>query len=184
MLEVLRIGHRPDRDRRMTTHVCLTARALGADRVLVDAADRELEERIQRVVEAFGGTFEVTTGVAWRPLLRSTGSTVVHLTMYGENAASWSVERWQDLRARGDVMVVVGATKVPGEVYELAGINAAVGNQPHSEVAALAVFLDRLTEGRALSTVLDGRLRIVGHPRGKTVIDRQGGLAQAPEDEE
>jgi tRNA (cytidine56-2'-O)-methyltransferase len=164
MLEVLRIGHRPDRDRRMTTHVCLTARALGADRVLVDAADRELEERIQRVVEAFGGTFEVTTGVAWRPLLRSTGSTVVHLTMYGENAASWSVERWQDLRARGDVMVVVGATKVPGEVYELAGINAAVG--------------------RALSTVLDGRLRIVGHPRGKTVIDRQGGLAQAPEDEE
>ncbi len=184
MLEVLRIGHRPDRDRRMTTHVCLTARALGADRVLVDAADRELEARVRKVVEAFGGAFEVRTGVAWRPLLRSTDSTVVHLTMYGENVAAWTPERWRDLRARGNLVVVVGATKVPAEVYELADINAAVGNQPHSEVAALAVFLDRLTEGRALASVLDGRLRIVGHPRGKTVIDRQGGLAEPEEDEE
>jgi len=32
---VLRLGHRPGRDERMTTHVGLTARALGADRVVL-----------------------------------------------------------------------------------------------------------------------------------------------------
>ena len=32
---VLRLGHRPGRDNRMTTHVGLTARALGADRVII-----------------------------------------------------------------------------------------------------------------------------------------------------
>ena len=32
---VLRYGHRPGRDDRMTTHVGLTARALGADRVIL-----------------------------------------------------------------------------------------------------------------------------------------------------
>ncbi|TMI35687.1 tRNA (cytidine(56)-2'-O)-methyltransferase, partial [Candidatus Bathyarchaeota archaeon] len=36
---ILRIGHRVYRDSRVTTHVCLTARALGADGVII--ADRE-----------------------------------------------------------------------------------------------------------------------------------------------
>jgi tRNA (cytidine56-2'-O)-methyltransferase len=48
-----------------------------------------------------------------------------------------------------------------------------VGNQPHSEVAALAIFLDRHTGGKALEKDLKGRLRIVPNPRGKTVIDRK-----------
>ncbi|TFG70124.1 MAG: tRNA (cytidine(56)-2'-O)-methyltransferase, partial [Methanomassiliicoccus sp.] len=30
MIVVLRLGHRPERDQRVTTHVALTARALGA----------------------------------------------------------------------------------------------------------------------------------------------------------
>jgi tRNA (cytidine56-2'-O)-methyltransferase len=46
--------------------------------------------------------------------------------------------------------VVVGAEKVPFEVYDCADWNVAVTNQPHSEVASLAVFLDRLFEGREL----------------------------------
>ena len=39
-------------------------------------------------------------------------------------------------------VVVVGGTKVPSEVFHLSDYNISVGNQPHSEVAALAVFLD------------------------------------------
>jgi len=172
VLEVLRIGHRPDRDKRMTTHVCLTARALGADRALVDTADRELERRLARVTESFGGTFEVRTGVRWRPLLKETDATVVHLTMYGENVGSWEPPRWETLRTAPHVIVVVGSTKVPGELYELADINAAIGNQPHSEVAALAIFLYLLQGGDALRRLMEGgRLQIVPQERGKRVVD-------------
>ncbi|MGI0148094.1 MAG: tRNA (cytidine(56)-2'-O)-methyltransferase, partial [Thermoplasmata archaeon] len=36
---VLRLGHRPSRDKRVTTHVALVARAFGAAGILVDVAD-------------------------------------------------------------------------------------------------------------------------------------------------
>ena len=67
-------------------------------------------------------------------------------------------------------MVVVGAEKVPREVYELADYNVSVGNQPHSEIAALAVFLDRLTDGGSLYLDTGGRMKVIPNPRGKTVV--------------
>ena len=66
--------------------------------------------------------------------------TIVHLTMYGE---TWKNELPKIDLSR-PMVVVVGGTKVPGEVYRLASHNISVGNQPHSEVAALAIFLDSL----------------------------------------
>ena len=39
---------------------------------------------------------------------------------------------------------MVGAEKVPREIYELADYNVAVGSQPHSEISALAIVLDRI----------------------------------------
>ena len=60
--------------------------------------------------------------------------------MYGET--------WKDELPKIDLsrpmVVVVGGTKVPGEVYRLASHNISVGNQPHSEVSALAIFLESL----------------------------------------
>ena len=168
-IEVLRLGHRPDRDKRMTSHVCLTARALGATTVHVDSADRELEERIDKVVQQFGGDTRVVTGENPRHVVKETDLRVVHLTMYGENIAGWKEDRWQDLRSGPGVLVVVGATKVPREFYELAHINAAVGNQPHSEVAAMAIFLDRLTQGEPLGRDLKGKVTILPQERGKEV---------------
>ena len=173
-VEVVRLGHRPERDKRMTTHVCLTARAFGADRVYVDTADNELEERMGRVAEQFGGEFEVRTGVSPRGLIKSSRATVVHLTMYGENVANWDEARWDDLRSKPCVLVVVGSTKVPKEYYEMADVNVAVGNQPHSEVAALAVFLDRLMAGEPLRRDMGGRMTVVPQERGKLVIDLDG----------
>ena len=70
---------------------------------------------------------------------------------------------------RDDLLIVVGAEKVPREVYDLADFNVAVGNQPHSEVAALAVFLDRLLGGRSLRGEATARIRIRPNPRGKSV---------------
>ncbi|MEM2678178.1 MAG: hypothetical protein QXU62_06015, partial [Thermofilaceae archaeon] len=53
---VLRVGHRPGRDKRISTHVGLVARAFGAQGVIFAG---EIEETviksIQRVVETWGG---------------------------------------------------------------------------------------------------------------------------------
>lgn len=161
---VLRLGHRPARDRRVTTHVCLTARALGAEAVLVSTRDRALEASVGKVVEKFGGPFRVETGVPWRRTVREWAGPVVHLTMYGE-----AIDDVLPRIPREDVLVVVGAEKVPGELFDLAGFNVAVGNQPHSEVAALAVFLDRFLGGAGIRREFPGPVRIVPSRRGKVV---------------
>lgn len=166
MITVLRLGHRPGRDRRVTTHVALVARAFGADKVLVSTRDVALERTVRAVVRKFGGSFAVETGVPWRGVLRSWSGTVVHLTMYGEPIDDVLPELPRD-----DLLVIVGAEKVPRDVFERADRNVAVGNQPHSEVAALAVFLDRLLGGAGLRRELTGRVRIVPSARGKTVVD-------------
>ena len=175
MIVVLRLGHRPTRDQRVTTHVALTARALGADEVWVSTEDRGLEKTVESVVARFGGNFTIRTGVNWRKAVKSWKGDVVHLTMYGER-----LSKALPTLKRKDVMVVVGAEKVPRELYDLAGRNISVGNQPHSEVAALAIFLDRYSGGRSLERDFKGKFRIVPNPRGKTVIDRRK-KARAPE---
>jgi len=69
-----------------------------------------------------------------------------------------------------DLLVVIGAKKVPGFFYEIADYNVAIGNQPHSEVAALAVFLDRLYEGRELHMKFPGaKIEVIPSLRGKRV---------------
>ncbi|MFB6215629.1 MAG: tRNA (cytidine(56)-2'-O)-methyltransferase, partial [Candidatus Aenigmatarchaeota archaeon] len=55
---VLRIGHRPGRDRRISTHAALVARAFGADGIFFsDYKVREVKESLNRVNEDFGGEF-------------------------------------------------------------------------------------------------------------------------------
>ena len=165
MITVLRIGHRPARDKRVTTHVALVARAFGAERILVDARDTALERTVRNVVQRFGGRFDIETGVAWRRALKEFPGTKVHLTMYGLDL----IDVLPRL-PRTDLLVVVGAEKVPAEVYRLADYNVAVGHQPHSEVAALAVFLDRLLEGAGVRQEFHGKLRIRPATRGKDVV--------------
>lgn len=166
MITVLRLGHRPGRDRRVTTHVALTARAFGADAIVVAAKDAGLERTLRGVVAKFGGPFGVRTGVPWRDFLGSWRGPVVHLTMYGEplEDALPRIPRDQDL------LVAVGAEKVPRAVFDLATFNVSVGNQPHSEVAALAVFLDRFLQGEGLKRSFQGRVKIVPSRRGKVVV--------------
>jgi len=164
-IEVLRLGHRPSRDKRVTTHVALTARAFGARRLLVSTRDEGLEHTIQEVTQRFGGDFEIRTGVGWRSYIEGFKGQVVHLTMYGVH-----IDDALPRISSDTVLLVVGAEKVPAEVYRLADINLAVGNQPHSEVAALAVTLDRLTQGEALRRDFGGRMRIVPMERGKKVV--------------
>jgi len=55
-------------------------------------------------------------------------------------------------------------------VYDRADWNVGVTNQPHSEVAALAVFLDRLFEGRELDREwVEADRRVIPQETGKRV---------------
>jgi len=166
VITVLRLGHRPARDKRVTTHVALTARALGADGILVSTRDPGLERSIRDVVRRFGGPFQIETGIPWRRTLREWKGTKVHLTMYGQPVA----ELLPSIR-RENLLIVVGAEKVPREVFDLVDLNVAIGNQPHSEVAALAIFLDRLLGEKSLDREFRGRVRIRPSPKSKIVIE-------------
>ncbi|AEN06173.1 tRNA (cytidine(56)-2'-O)-methyltransferase [Halolamina sp.] len=168
---VLRLGHRPGRDDRMTTHVGLTARALGADRVLFPDNAGQSAETVRDITDRFGGPFEVELDDEQRATIRNWEGPVVHLTMYGEQVQDVE-DAVREVHTEEPLLVVVGGEKVPFEVYDEADWNVGVTNQPHSEVAGLAVFLDRLHEGRELAREWEGGdRRVVPMETGKKVVD-------------
>ena len=176
---MLRLGHRKERDKRVTTHVGLVARAFGADGIILAGEyDDKVLKTWQDVTERWGGPFSVKYTDSWRRTIREwreRGGIVVHLTMYGIPVDEAAREIREDVGSGKDVIEVVGAEKVQREVYELADFNMEVGNKPHSEIAALAILLDRIFRGEELKREFNGRLRIVPNPRGKTVIKKDFG---------
>jgi tRNA (cytidine56-2'-O)-methyltransferase len=170
---VLRLGHRIPRDLRVTTHVCLTARAFGADGlILADVVDRTLERTIRDVSQRFGGSFTIRMGEPWKSVVKewkAKGGDVIHLTAYGIPLPQVIQEIKASPRRK---LVVVGASKVPGEAFELATWNVAITNQPISEVSALAIFLDRYFEGKQFSMEFENaEVKIIPSARGKEVVN-------------
>ena len=165
-VEVLRLGHRFARDKRISTHIGLVSRAFGADKLVMDVHDPHVEESIQQVVSEWGGSFTVGSTINWRKYIRDFNGDSIHLTMYGIN-----INKAPEpvLSGNRDKLVVLGGRKVPSEVYQLADYNIAVGNQPHSEVAALSVYLDRLYEGGELVKDFGGGKKIIPQEHGKLV---------------
>ncbi|MCI0561638.1 MAG: tRNA (cytidine(56)-2'-O)-methyltransferase [Nitrososphaera sp.] len=169
-VSVLRIGHRLVRDDRVTTHAALVARAFGAERIYMTGIDQSVAATVAEVAKTWGGSpFKVEVIDDWKALAKTWkrhGGKVVHLTMYGINIDSVV----QKIRKDRDLLVIIGSEKVPREAYNLANYNVAIGSQPHSEIAALAIFLDRMFKGKQLGRKFDGgRLRIVPNERGKKV---------------
>ncbi|MCD6529393.1 tRNA (cytidine(56)-2'-O)-methyltransferase [Candidatus Bathyarchaeota archaeon] len=172
---VLRWGHRP-RDQRLTTHVALTARALGASGIiLAETSDQTVRRSVEKVVKNWGGPFFIEENASVKDTVRrwrEGGGIVVHLTAYGENIEASDV--MDRIKASGrDVLVIVGSQKVPPEFFteEISDFNVAIGNQPHSECSSLAVFLDRYFEGKELSKKFEGaKLMIIPQRRGKKVV--------------
>ena len=166
---VLRIGHKYVRDYRVTTHVALVARAFGAEKMLVVSSEDEIKKSIKEVNERWGSDFEVEEVSNWKSALeewKNSGNKIVHLTMYGINVDDVIDEIKKDNK---DLMIVIGAEKVPKELYDISDYNVSIGNQPHSEIAALAIFLDRLFEGKQLSQEFRGKMNIVPSGKGKVV---------------
>jgi tRNA (cytidine56-2'-O)-methyltransferase len=169
MIAVLRIGHRIDRDKRVTTHVALVARAFGADVIYITTKDEKIKTNIQSVCKRFGGGFQVFTGIDHKKIIKNWKGAIVHLTMYGEELEK-AIQR---LDTNRDLLIIVGAEKVPPYFYEIADMNVSVGNQPHSEVAALALFLDRFTKATWQKKQFNGNIQIIPCVKGKKVRSKE-----------
>lgn len=167
-VSVYRYGHRISRDKRITTHTALVARAFGAREIVIDTKDDGLEETIADVNDRFGNDFSIRTGISWRRFRRDNDGVVVHLTMYGEHID----DVIEDIRQKDNVIALVGSQKVPGAFYGEADYNVAIGNQPHSEVAALALFLHYLTDGDWTNRRFYGTYQVIPQRHGKKVVER------------
>ena len=168
---VLRYGHRHVRDARVTSHCCLVARAFGAGKIIVEGfEDGELKRTVESVNKNWGRGIGLEFTEHWKPILKKykkLGYKVVHTTMYGlplQNKIA-KIRTWKK------VLLIIGSQKVEKEVYEMADMNISITLQPHSEVAALAIFLHEYFEGEELGKKFNGgKLSIVPQKIGKKIV--------------
>ncbi len=158
-IEVLRIGQRVVRDDRVTTHVALVARALGASKIYMNEVDPEIESTIQKINETWGGNFEIEFFSNWKDIInmKRNDYKIIHLTMYGENIN----KIYSKIQKEEKILVVVGAEKVPREIYEKSDYNVSIGTQPHSEISALAILLDRIQGGEQFNKKFPNSKRVI-----------------------
>lgn len=170
---VLRIGHRLVRDDRTTTHAVLVSRAMGSEVIYMTDVDDEIKKTLDKINKRWGGENEFRLEIIdnWKKILKTwkeNGGVIVHLTMYGA-PINQKIKEIKELKQK--ILVIIGAEKVPKEVYFLADYNIAIGSQPHSEIAALAVFLDRIFEGNQFNkSFRDEKMKIIPSEKGKNVI--------------
>ena len=111
---VVRLGHRQQRDKRITSHLGLTARAMGANHfVLCGDEDQGVLDTLDDVTDNFGGDFSSEHHPKPLGYLRhfaQQGGRIVHLTMYGENHDTVTIP------TDTPIAVVVGGAKLPGDI--------------------------------------------------------------------
>jgi len=166
--EILRIGHRPERDKRITTHVALTARAFGASKISFHRPDSRIVDTVSEVGKKFGGNFEIRTLSNPKTFVKNWEGTIIHLTMFG---ISIDEEIDKIKKMAGPLLFIVGAEKVPPWVFEFSNFNIAVGNQPHSEVAALAIALSKISDKPYNQTFEGGQLKVIPSSERRNMIE-------------
>ncbi len=182
LVTILRIGHRIKRDKRITTHLVLVARAFGTPRIVVAGdEDRNLINTIDKIVLEWGGNFklEMIPYDEWKTFIQQWKSNnknrIIHLTMYGENLLTFersedfnNLKKWS--KNLTNLLVVVGGEKIPGKVFQYADWNIAISNQPHSEVSSLAVFLDHLVPNNLQIQFANAHKQIIPSLEGKKIL--------------
>ena len=174
MITILRIGHRLDRDNRVSTHCGLVSRALGADSIVYSGErDDKMMDSVRDVSSRFGGKFPVSYEESFRKAIKTYKKKkfcIVHLTMYGLLIQ----KKIGKIRKSKNILVIVGSEKVPGEVYGMADYNIAVTNQPHSEIAALSIFLNQCIGKKSLEKKFSkAKITVLPCERGKKVIEKK-----------
>lgn len=169
VIEVVRIGQRLVRDDRVTTHVALVSRGFGAERIYMTEVNPEIKDTVGKINRTWGGNFEIEFIEKWKSIVKKKkdeGFKIVHLSMYGESINDVQ----EEIQDEGNLLIVVGAEKVPREIYEMADYNVGVGSQPHSEISALAILLDRIQNGKQFEKEFpNAKRKIIPTKSGKNV---------------
>ena len=169
MIIILRLNHRIFRDKRITTHVALTARAFLADKIYYSGEkDSNLENSINKISKQFGSNFGIEYCSDPIKFIKENKNkfTIIHLTCYGLN-----VEKQVNKLKNKNLIIIVGGEKVEPIYYKLSDFNIAVTKQPISEVSALAVFLHLLNQGKELNYEFkDAKLKILESEHEKKII--------------
>ena len=164
-LELFRLSHRPKRDKRVTTHLFLAARALGCTSAYYSGErDIKLEPTIKDVVERWGGNFTLKYIRQWKTFIKNYTGTKVHLTMYGLQVHKTIQEI---KKTNKPILIIVGSEKIPPQVFELADYNISITNQPHSEISAISLFLRELLGPSCYEIEFNGKLKIIPSNRKK-----------------
>jgi tRNA (cytidine56-2'-O)-methyltransferase len=171
---VLRMGHRLHRDFRITTHCALVARAFGADGIIISGdEDDDIIRSVEKINVSWGGKFQARYDRDWKKVIKDwkkRGGYVILTTMYGINLPDAEKAIKKDSAGK-DILIVVGSEKMPSEIFHIADLNVAVTNQPHSEVAAIAMILDRTFTGMELKrNFRNAKMKIRPQEKGKWVV--------------
>ena len=173
-VSILRIGHRLVRDDRTTTHVALVARAFGCSDMYMTDADDSIKLTLEDISKRWGySNFKLHLVNNWKYTIKKwkkdhgDKGKIVHLTMYGITINNIISEIRKSL---DHVLIIVGAEKVPKEIYMLSDYNISISNQPHSEISALSIFLDRFFQGKQLELKFDSaKMKIIPSSNTKVV---------------
>ena len=172
MIEVLQIGQRLVRDDRVATHIVLVARAFNTSKIYMYENNHDIKNTMQKINSTWGGNFEVEFIKDWKKLIKDKRKSykIIHLTMYGENINCV----YYKIKKHNNIFIIIGSSKVPREIYNIADYNVAIGNQPHSEISALAVFLDRIQRGKQfLRRFHNAKIEIIPDKNGKNIINNK-----------
>ncbi len=164
---VLRMGHRPERDKRITSHVALTSRAFGAEKMYLHRSDSRVVSTVEDVVGKFGGDFTIESTDNPKKILREWKGKILHLTMFGLPIDD-TIDEIKKIEE--PILVVVGAEKVPPWVFEYSDFNIAIGSQPHSEVSALAIALSKLRED-SYNQKFEGPIQVIPSGERRNMVD-------------
>ncbi len=172
MIKILKLDHRPERDKRITTHCALVSRAFGADMFYYSGIeDKSISVNIKDISKKWGGKFKVKhTKNPLNFIKKEKNTTVIHLTMYGEQILKKI--KLIKTKQKQNLLIIIGGPKVPQEYYELSDYNIAVTNQPHSEVAALTILLNLLNPKYLEEDFFNNqKIKIIPCKKGKKVIN-------------
>jgi tRNA (cytidine56-2'-O)-methyltransferase len=169
---IFRYGHREVRDYRVTSHCSLVARALGAKKIIIcGEKDESMKKSVDDVTTRWGGNFKIKFVNNWENELnkiKKKGFVLVHLTMYGERL----IDKEKVLQKKQKICIIIGSQKVEKGIYEISNYNISVTTQPHSEIASLAISLDRIQKGKEFNKKFKGaKKQIIPLKMGKKVID-------------
>jgi tRNA (cytidine56-2'-O)-methyltransferase len=169
---IFRYGHRTIRDYRVSSHCSLVARAFGAKKIIIcGEEDLKMKNSVDIVTKKWGGPFKIEFVPSWEKKLmkiKKSGFKLIHLTMYGENIQKTE----KKIMNHSKICIIIGSQKVEREIYDISDYNIGITQQPHSEIAALAVFMDRIQKGKELSKIFKtAKKKIKPSKNSKIVIN-------------